>query len=440
MPKWIDRADRCMNVRGTVQYDRSSSRRIAVGRFCSVLSLLCSLFLQISAAAATERVPLKAAIFEYIPGYEKDKLQLLRSEIEKRFEQEHQDIDLQLAPLSNRDNLYDFDEVKGWLTRDNNEYFNVLEVDSLLLGDLAEVGAIQPLPSIDTSDQFPVGVKASQYKGKMFGIPHLLCSYFLFSFEPALIRGSGQKKILHLLRSDNDDAIDLVGEFNGSWGLPAMYLDAWLDRHKGGDPRFAFQQALSRLDGPTVADLKNMIKLCENKGKNICFSGDYEDSGGSNYFIEMLSFRHANAMIGYSERLHIIRKIAKKEQYIGIRSAPFGDGDNPIMFADSFVIGDNCKADCAKAALTFAKFMNSKQMMEYLLLAQDLDHGVVARYLLPATISAFEIPGIAQDKLYASLKHHIEKATPFPNSGFVQHRKTIRDKLKCAIEPSACQR
>jgi len=82
--------------------------------------------------------------------------------------------------------------------------------------------------------------------------------------------------------------------------------------------------------------------------------------------------------------------------------------------------------------------MNTDEMMEYYLLARDLGDESVARYLLPATISAFAIPGIKGDEHYSAFEQHIRRAKAYPNHGFVEHRRAVNKKLKCEIDVAEC--
>lgn len=383
------------------------------------------------------RTILRVAIYEYIPGYEIDKLSKLHAEIERRFEEAHPDIDLVISATSDREKLYDLDTLKRWLTQSSDEFYHVLEVDTLLLGDLAASGSILPVTISNSSNLFAVGLEASRVDGKLFGIPHLLCGYFMFARDAALLKGEGQREFLGAVLTDNDDAVDLLGEFNGSWTLPSLYLDAWMDRNPKGNPADALKAAITQPDRATMDDIKKMISLCKVNGENPCFSGAYWNLVGPNALVSSFALGQANAFVGYSERLYHMKKILK-DNYVGVRSAPLGDGDNPLLFSDAFVVGKNCVNSCKRAATAFAEFMNSDKMMEFYLLARDLGDKSPARYLLPATISAFSIVGVKQDKIYSSFEQHIRRATPYPNIGFVEYRRNINKKLKCEIDPKEC--
>jgi len=388
-------------------------------------------------AGAGSKTSLRVAIYEYIPGYhENDKLSKLRAEIKRRFELKNPDIDLVIDPTSNREKFYEFDSLKSWLTQSTGEHFHVAEIDTLLLGDLIRANAVWPISATNTSNLFTVGLEASKVDGTLYGIPHLLCGYFLFARDPQFLQGAGQKELVSALQNTRDNAVDILGEFNGSWTLPALYLDAWMDRNPTGDPAQALTAAIVSPDPVALDDLKKIIGLCNVGGTNACFTGMYH-AIAPDALVSSFALGHANAFIGYSERLHHIRKIAKKG-YIGVRSAPLGDGDAPLLFSDAFVIGKNCADACRRAAESFAKFMNTDEMMEYYLLARDLGDESVARYLLPATISAFAIPGIKGDEHYSAFEQHIRRAKAYPNHGFVEHRRAVNKKLKCEIDVAEC--
>jgi thiamine pyridinylase len=396
------------------------------------------------AALSAEQPPkqvLRVALFEYLPGYEDDKLEALRQEIEERFQEAHPLIELELVATSNPGGLYKSEVLTKWLAGTEGEHFHVVEIDAQLLGDLAQAGTIVPVSISEPGNHFDVGLHAVTFEGQSFGVPHLLCGRFLFARDPALLEGEGQQQLLAKLAGDSDDAVDLTGDFEGSWTLPALYLDAWMDRNPGGDPGTALKDALGEPDALAVADLTNIIKLCGPLDANICLSGDAELLPGKLYGTEVIlapfAFGHANAYIGYSEHLHYIRKFPNTDG-ISVRSAPLGDGNNPILFTDAFVVGKNCGSDCQRAAHDFINFMNSDATMAYLLLGRDIKDNKIPRYLLPATKSAFAIPEIAQDRLYAGFRSDIERAVSYPNAGVEGTRKALGKKIKCAIAPSSC--
>jgi len=196
-------------------------------------------------AGAGSKTSLRVAIYEYIPGYhENDKLSKLRAEIKRRFELKNPDIDLVIDPTSNREKFYEFDSLKSWLTQSTGEHFHVAEIDTLLLGDLVRANAVWPISATNTSNLFTVGLEASKVDGTLYGIPHLLCGYFLFARDPQFLQGAGQKELVSALQNTRDNAVDILGEFNGSWTLPALYLDAWMDRNPTGDPAQALTAAI----------------------------------------------------------------------------------------------------------------------------------------------------------------------------------------------------
>jgi thiamine pyridinylase len=316
-----------------------------------------------------------------------------------------------------------------------------MEIDTQLLGDLVLAGVITPFSPAGTDNLFDVGMRAVTFEGQVYGVPHLLCGHFLFARDPSLLEGQGQSGLLQKLASDGDDGVDLVGDFEGSWTLPSLYLDAWMDRNPGGDPAKAFKDALTQPDPSVVADLASMIKLCGPLDRNVCFSGKFNSlpskMDGAEVLIAPFAISHANTYVGYSESLHYIRRFPRNEN-VAVRSAPLGDGDNPILFTDAFVVGKNCGADCQSAAAKFVAFMNSDATMAYLLLGKDIKNNTVPRYLLPATKSAFSIPEIAQDQTYTRFKTDIVRAVAYPNSGIEANRKAVRKKITCAISPTAC--
>ena len=78
--------------------------------------------------------------------------------------------------------------------------------------------------------------------------------------------------------------------------------------------------------------------------------------------------------------------------------------------------------------------VNSPSVQEMLLTSGDVSATAVPRYLLPATLTAFDAPRVKGDYLYQQLKRAVRIADPFPNTGFLHSREALRDLLKSALE------
>jgi hypothetical protein len=68
-------------------------------------------------------------------------------------------------------------------------------------------------------------------------------------------------------RQADDNMPDLIGNFTGSWNLPALYLDAWKDSFPTKDPTDALAGSI---DQDIARKLKTLTDLCRVTGRNPC--------------------------------------------------------------------------------------------------------------------------------------------------------------------------
>jgi hypothetical protein len=130
----------------------------------------------LSIAAQTSSPPrrtLRVVLYPFVP----DKIGLFWL-VEQSFERRHPDVDLQILDLS--DNYYDQDSPHAV----TNTEADVLEVDSVFMQDLIDSREIQPIPAqlrASTGSMLRVAVDAVTSGSAWFGIPHWVCTNFLFS-------------------------------------------------------------------------------------------------------------------------------------------------------------------------------------------------------------------------------------------------------------------
>ena len=68
--------------------------------------------------------------------------------------------------------------------KDLYKRFKVIEIDSIMLGDLVrEDSPIQKVTIPNEEKYFRVGVEATKYQGETYGIPHWLCTNFIVSTD-----------------------------------------------------------------------------------------------------------------------------------------------------------------------------------------------------------------------------------------------------------------
>jgi thiamine pyridinylase len=221
----------------------------------------------------------------------------------------------------------------------------------------------------------------------------------------------------------------------GSWNLPSLYLDAWVDRHGAAAVRSAV--TASSYDSTVLESMHQYVRRCASGGTNPCIDGTYGLSENFDLPAQLFAESKVDSTLGYSERLHTIIKslpASSSASAIKISSAPLGEGSNPILFTDSFFLSTRCTGDCEKAALEFTAFMSQPSTYEWILMSEDApEAGRVPRYLLPASLDAYETPKLRADPFYPVLAEVTRNGVPFPNSGLLNIRKQMESDIKAVL-------
>ncbi|GAB4521211.1 MAG: hypothetical protein Tsb0020_39830 [Haliangiales bacterium] len=349
--------------------------------------------------------------------------------IEEDFERQHPDIDLVVREVKKfhdwepeyvADLSYEYDKTVEALIADGADTQDLVEVDTMILGRLKADEAIVPFGVTDR-DYLGFAKDAVTIDGEVYGAPHWTCGYFVISEDPAIQQAHDSAALLATLAARAGDRVDVVGDLDGSWDSIMIYLDALRDSAPDSDMSSALDQ--DTID-PAVADALSAVgAACTHDGVNGC------DSDG----VEVFARGDADALIGYSERLHPILTAAQKsvgELYVS--SAPLGGGDHPVLFTDALVASPLCTGRCREAAQAFAEYYTSDEVFETALLARDVGSAAVPRYLLPSTNSAFAIEAVASDRLYEQFRAAIAGAAPYPTDGVPQARE--RGEIRAQVQ------
>ena len=114
---------------------------------------------------------------------------------------------------------YKLDSLRTYLGSGASAY-DVVEVDTILLGELARSNLIQPDPNpevpVNDTSFLRSAVDAVRYNGHQYGIPTLVCANVLA--EITSLKGT-------------QDAVNLIGSFRGSWALSGHYLNAYINKY-----------------------------------------------------------------------------------------------------------------------------------------------------------------------------------------------------------------
>lgn len=373
-----------------------------------------------------DRFRLKVALYPWVPAAES-----LVEWIETDFESKNPDIDLVVRPLERAwvddvDLAYDYDKTASALTDVGPDSQHLVEVDTVILDKLINAGAVQPFEIGDGASFLPAALEAVTWGGSVYGVPHWTCGYFVISRLEEVRQAGTLTELLSALQTEGTNAVDLVGDLDGSWDSIVVYLDAFGDTYPGEDLMEAL--AVEEPDSSVRDGLARVGQACTAAGTNYCGGDDH---------VETFVRGDADALIGYSERLHpILEGGGGIDGNLYVASATLGPGDQPLLFTDALVLSPNCSTErCRDAASAFAAYYVSDEVFEVVLMSLDSGDSAIPRYLLPSTTSAFDYGRVAADPLYRQLRQEVEGAVSTPNRGVPEARDVgvIRTTLRQAL-------
>lgn len=378
--------------------------------------------------AATRHV-LKVALFPWIPDATEDKFVSLKARLEAEFERQNPGIDLVLRLDKWDDSYYNPAKISGWLA---SGAYDMVEIDTIILGDLVSAEVIEPWPDIDSSKFYEAakqGSTTASSNGDLvwWGVPHFMCGFFMISNSDSL---NSSDSLPQLLAAVEDTNLPVLGNFKSSWDLPVLYLDALIDNQPS--PSSLKDAIAPPLDARAASAIQSLADLCSVDGQNKCLDGTYDEDWDRP--INELVQGKAAAFWGYSERLHFtvkeLRKAGISVDGLGINTIPLGVEAIPLLFTDAFVRRVGCADDyaCSESSLAFVEFINGDWALEEVLLSRDAATAgidAVPRYLLPAAKSAFDIKAVHADRHFQKLKQFAEIGIGVPSSGEMYERRRL---------------
>ena len=371
-----------------------------------------------------------AALFPYIPDSGGDGYAALTARLEELFEKRHPGVDLRLSMDASVD-FYDQGTLEGLLGSGTGA-FDMVEVDTLLLGDLVRDGLIRALPfDVSAFGALDLALQASTVDSVPYGVPTYLCGNFIYSWDGDVrLVGSGEELIEWLHKKTAPDSTALVGNFKGSWTLPGFYVDDWADTHSNEPAEVATAFELP-LDADTMRTFSPVVDLCGVDG-GPCLDGTYKDNTQAE---SLFADKKAHAFVGYSERLFYILQARAKpgEPKPFVISAPLGGDSRPLFFVDALVLNPSCDGTCAEDAEAFSRFMSSLEVRNLIAFSLDVEARTYPRYLLQALASFYYSSPAREDVVYRQLRLFLDDAEAFPNQGFPAARGALNTALGEAL-------
>jgi hypothetical protein len=357
---------------------------------------------------------LNVSIYPYLPTDPASGFNTLVQHVVETYQGQNPGVALN-AVMDPNVNIYSFDALPLLLTSGG---YDVVEADMLYLGALVDDGVINPAgPSQQVA--LPVAVAASTYRGTLWAVPSWLCMDFIFTNDTNLASVQSLQALIAAMPPAPAGGMALVGDFNGSWRLPSIYINAFVQLHGYGRIADAFTMPA---DTAVIANLASLTTQCATVTLtgNPCTNGTIHTDDGNNPGASERIFASGSAPldVGFSERSFFIGT-ASGSLPSTIIPVPWGPQAQPLLFADSFVTSkSNCPpaSACTSDAAAFIDLMTSVAMRNYIVMSQDLGSSWPWRTLLVANQAFYAQPAIAANPVYRQVGSVFASAQPFPNN------------------------
>jgi|SRR5579871_1606935 len=311
----------------------------------------------------------------------------------------HSDVLLNLV-LDPSIDVYNFSSLENMVFSPNG--FDAAEIDTVFLKWLKDQGLIAPA-HITGDEPWPVGKVAVTIDGQVYGVPSWLCSDFLFSTG----NGFGDIKtfadLQALLAKVPQGRRGLVGDLDGSWTIPAFYIQAFVQSHAD---MTAAAAAAAPIDAAVIARLAKFGDYCSLSNGDPCIDGTLHNAMDGAVEHDFVS-EQAATDIGFSERSFFLAYYQGVPASLSLTAMPWGDKpDAPrLVYTDAFVTNHaTCAKDpCETDAAGFAAFMTSASTKKYIAMARDLPGGAPPRHLIVATKAFYDDDDVRDDAIYSQL-------------------------------------
>lgn len=375
---------------------------------------------------------LNVALYSFIPNVPGATFEVLVNNVIMAGQMQNPQVllSVQMNPVAQNTSptrIYSFTELPAQLQQGG---FDVMEVDTLYLGFLAQGGFINPV-EITGDTPLPVALQASSFGGQLWGIPSWLCMDFIFSFNPAVRDVNSLPELFQFLGGTPSGQTPMVGDYNGSWRLPSIYINAYVQNYGYGQ---IARSVTAPPDPATISNIIDVTATCANGAVNNCINGTYHNSPTPGPTEKAFATGQAGADVGFSEQsLYINYYAPGAPPPLYVTPAVWGNQPQPLLFSDAFVTSSaNCppQSPCAADATLFTTLMTSAAMKTFIVESQDVpEGGAPARTLLVATEPFYAQPEIANDPFYRQLTPVFANAQPFPNDFTAD----IQDRMKHQI-------
>jgi thiamine pyridinylase len=353
---------------------------------------------------------LNVALYPDIPSHPNGNFNKLLDHVVNAYQASNPDVLLN-AVIADEDDIYSFQNLPPLLAQDG---YDVIELDTLYLGYLVSKGLIAPA-KITGDMPWPVAIAGSSYNGTLYGVPSWLCSDFIFSFSSKLKSVHSLNDLLAFVANSPKGKPALLGDYDGSWRLPSIYINAYVQTY--GYQSIAKAVTLPFTADPLVIDhLKTIAATCEIDSVNPCIDGtNHAQPDGT--IERVFATGNAGSDMGFSEQSFYILLYQSVSGGVTLVPVAWGDKPQPLLYSDTLVTNKStCSASpCSDDSAAFAALVTSSPMKKYVAFSQDLSADMPPRHLLVATQAFWNDSDVKKDSIYQQVLQAVANGQPFPN-------------------------
>ena len=361
--------------------------------------------------------------------------------IKSRFEQECAADGLEVA-INFVDSLqyaYDVDKIA---LKFAHNCIDVMEVDAILLGEIADQDILLPVdsvyPAFTLTDYFPAARWAVTYNGTVYGVPTLQCGNFLIELadnrntDPFLPVGEirtmsdMEDALSGISGPGSDNSAVLLGNFRGSWTLPLFYVESYIFKYKNKSAEEAYETQPFEPDEAVLDDLRTFGGFAlEADGSNKA-TDEYHKECPVDMTEQMVQSTHSLST-SYSETmgetLYQSREAGSRKHVINVNSR-----NRLLTYTDALVINKQISRSKKRIVEKFLEFYSGLKMRTMIAMGKDLDV-VAPRYVLPARMDFYR--SRHANRVYRKFSKLLKKySVSAPNYGIYNRLSEMRDTLQ----------
>ncbi|WP_269714135.1 hypothetical protein [Caulobacter sp. NIBR2454] len=372
---------------------------------------------------------LNASLYAYLPTLPGGDFTSLVAYVVQTYQAQNPQVLLNAVMNPNLD-IYDYGALPGLL---GPQGFDVMELDMLYLGFLASQNLINPA-TITGEAPLDVARAAASYNGQLWAIPSWLCMDFIYSPNAAVQQATTLDSMVQFLSTMPAGKPELGAVYNGSWRLPSIYINSYVQTYGYGAIAQATQMP------PAQAPINNLIKLtdtCAVGSTNNCTNGVYKSAqDNQNGSIEKYyATGQTSGNMDFSEQTFYVNLYGDAPIYV--TPGTWGNYPQPLLYADAFVSSSaNCQPStpCGSDATAFTTLMTGVAMKNYITSSQDLPAGTPWRTLLVANANFWNQPQIQNNGLYRQFARVLPTAQPFPNTITAEQQTQMKGQVCTALQ------